>query len=84
MVNMKQMVWEPKKYLVNIFDLCHVSEVAAYFKKKNKVQKKNKTVVYLLKWKNIKKQDCTDIFGTLPYIYDGAFLRKYERLKASS
>ena len=29
------------------------------------------------KWKNIKKRDCRAVFRTLPYIYDGMFLRKY-------
>ena len=36
----------------DIFDLCHVSKVAAHFKKKNKIQKKNKIVVNLLKYPN--------------------------------
>ena len=40
------MVWEPKKYLKIFFYLCHVNKVATHFKKKNKL------VVYLLKYPN--------------------------------
>ena len=29
------------------------------------------------KWRNIKKRDSRVVFRTLPNIYDGAFLRKY-------
>ena len=37
---------------LKFFWLRHVSEVAAHFKKKNKIQKKNKIFVYLLKYPN--------------------------------
>ena len=38
------MVWEPVKY--NIFDLPHVSKIAAHF------QKKNKMFIYSFKYPN--------------------------------
>ena len=62
-----------------IFDISHVSKVAAHFQKKNvhifiQVSKRRK-------WKNIKKRGCRAVFNTLPNIYDGAFLRKYNDKK---
>ena len=30
-----------------------------------------------IKWKNIKKRGCKAVFRTLPNIFDGAFLGKY-------
>ena len=37
MVNVKQTVWETDEISYNIFDLCHMSKVAARFQKKNKM-----------------------------------------------
>ena len=57
MVNIKQMVWEPMKYL--IFDLRHMSKVAAHFQRKTYI---HMIVVHIFmqaskqrNWKNIKK-----------------------------
>ena len=65
------------KISYNIFDLRHVSKVAAHF------QKKNKMFIYSFKYPNeesgkiFKKRGCRAVFRTLPNIYDGAYLRKY-------
>ena len=66
-----------KKISYNIFDLRHVSKVAAHFLKKTKcsyVQSRIQTK----RVENKKKLGCRAIFITLPNIYDGAFLRKYK------
>ena len=61
----------------NIFDLCHMSKLAADFQKKNKNVYIFTQVSKQRKWKNIKKQGCRAVFRTLPNIYDRVFLRKY-------
>ena len=79
------MVWEPKKYLKIFFYLRHVNKIAAHFKKKNKQTSRIFIKVSKQrKWKNLKKRGCRNIFRTLPNIYDGEFLQRYKRLKASS
>ena len=60
-----------------IFDLRHMSQLAADFQKKNKNVYIFTQVSKQRKWKNIKKRGCRAVFRTLPNIYDGAFLRKY-------
>ena len=61
----------------NIFDLRHMSKLAADFQKKNKNVYIFTQVSKQRKWKNIKKPGCRAVFRNLPNIYDGAFLRKY-------
>ena len=61
----------------NIFDLRHMSKLAADFQKKNKNVYIFTQVSKQRKWKNIKKRGCRAVFRTLLNIYDGAFLRKY-------
>ena len=69
------MVWEPIKYL--IFLICTREQSSCTLSKE-----KQKIHIFIQvfkrrKWKNIKKRGCRAAFGTLPNIYDGAFLRKY-------
>ena len=58
----------------NIFDLRHMTKLAPDFQKKNntftQVSKQRKC-------KNIKKRGYRAVFRTLPIIFDGAFLQKY-------
>ena len=61
----------------NIFDLRHMSKLAADFQKKNKNVYIFTQVSKQRKWKNIKKRGCRAVFRTLPNIYDGAFQRKF-------
>ena len=61
----------------NIFDLRHMSKLAANFEKKNKIVYIFTQVSKQRKWKNIKERGCRAVFRTLPNTYDGAFLRKY-------
>ena len=61
----------------NIFDLRHMSKLAAKFEKKNKIVYIFAQVSKQRKWKNIKERGCRAAFRTLPNTYDGAFLRKY-------
>ena len=70
------MVWEPMKYriifLITSHELtsCRLSEEKPNAHIFTQVPKQRK-------WKNIKKRGCRAAFRTLPNIYNGAFLQKY-------
>ena len=61
----------------NIFDLPHLSKLAADLQKKNKNVYIFTQVSKQRTWKNNKKPGCRAVFRNLPNIYDGAFLQKY-------
>ena len=70
------MVWEPVEnrttFLITSHEQisCRLSEEKQNVHTFTQVSKQRK-------WKNIKKRGCRTVFRTLPNIYDGALLRKY-------
>ena len=70
------MVWEPMQYCIIFLFTSHEQISCRLTEEKQNINIFTQ-VSKQRKWKNIKKRGCRAIFRTLPNIYNGAFLQKY-------